>query len=429
MSEADGPSQRESSPREGSDVSGFGRPSGGRDIPSRLRMEIASRLESHAEAITDRWLQELEARLGVRPTRLLPREELRDHVPDLLRGLGSVLRLPGTGPPSSSIDHLRLLAELRREQGYDVQEILREFDILSQIVFDEAAGWLEETGATASEATAVCSSLRAALGQIGVVTVDAYQEEHLREKRQVSERLAEFANTLEHEVGDALQAVASSVEMLRREGLGEEGDEDVRQQYAATAEKQLQRVRKLVSDVRQLAVAQDASTDATRQPLREVIRSVFREVGDLAERAEVSVELVEPLPEIYVDRSRVAIALMNLVTNGIKYADPEEDERWVRVSVHEEAQEDAEPEWHLVVEDNGLGVPDGLGNQIFRRFVRVHSEAAPGTGLGLAIVRRVMEQRGGRVFYESEEGEGSTFTAVIPPRLGAREWKETEVES
>jgi signal transduction histidine kinase len=127
-------------------------------------------------------------------------------------------------------------------------------------------------------------------------------------------------------------------------------------------------------------------------------------------------DVVQPLPTIDVDTTRVGIALVNLVSNAIKYSDPEKPERWVRVSV-----ERAEPKeahlWKVTVSDNGLGIPNAFQPQVFERHFRAHPDAAEGTGLGLAITRQVIEQGGGRLWFESEEGKGSAFHFTIPAHL------------
>ena len=77
------------------------------------------------------------------------------------------------------------------------------------------------------------------------------------------------------------------------------------------------------------------------------------------------------------------------------------------------------------VEDHGIGIPRGAQDRIFERFykvdrARLRAEAGGGTGLGLAIARHVVEQHGGRIWVESEEGTGSTFSFALPVADGAR---------
>lgn len=386
------------------------------DPPPAARMELQSELAGHIEeratAITDLWLEALDERLGVRPTRLLPHEELRDHIPSVIASLGQVLRLPGSGPPAETYDHLRHLAELRREQGYDVLEILREFGILSDIVFEEATAWLGERELPVADAGPVYARLRQGMEQLSMITVDAYQSAHLIEQRTMSERLTEFVRTLKHEILEPLQAAMGSVEMVRRDEVGEKSD--LRREYAELIQDRLERVRDLVDDVGEIAIAEEAGSRARRAPLQDVIRSVLKEVERLADREGVDVRVDEPIPEVQVDARRVEIVLMNLVTNAIKYSDPEKEERWVRLTVEEREGADAGPEWELSVADNGIGIPDGLGERIYHRLFRANADRADGTGMGLAIARDTVRRWEGEISFESEEGEGTTFYLTFP---------------
>jgi signal transduction histidine kinase len=68
----------------------------------------------------------------------------------------------------------------------------------------------------------------------------------------------------------------------------------------------------------------------------------------------------------------------------------------------------------LCFEDNGTGIPEGAQDKIFDMFQRLHGPEYPGTGIGLALVRKVVEQMGGRVGFESVKGNGSRFWLALP---------------
>jgi signal transduction histidine kinase len=121
--------------------------------------------------------------------------------------------------------------------------------------------------------------------------------------------------------------------------------------------------------------------------------------------------VVEPIPPVEVDASRVEIILGNLLRNAASYADPAHPVRWVRVRFS--WQEDAAL-WWMEVSDNGLGIPTEHHGRIFERFFRAHPERAEGTGLGLAIVQDAVRQLGGRIELESEPGVGTTFRIALP---------------
>ena len=125
------------------------------------------------------------------------------------------------------------------------------------------------------------------------------------------------------------------------------------------------------------------------------------------------------------DEARLGQVVVNLVHNALKFGRPEDadpggaaggsaadpDRAEVRVSVRA-----ARGEVVLSVEDHGVGIPAADLSRIFERFYKVDRVRVRGggTGLGLAIARHVVEQHGGRIAVESEEGRGSTFRVILP---------------
>lgn len=388
------------------------------DLP--LFEHVASHIEGRAEDIVDSWLVELQRRLRVRDIRLLPTEELRDHLPVVVRSIAAALRLPRSNPTDEVIPEIRLVTELRREQSYPVVEVLREFQILSEIIGRDVVALLESEGDQWSgpPVARLVAKLSRATSAIGVVAVETYQEAFMSEKQRLAERLSELAGTLEHEIRAPLQAAANSVEILSFESVA--ADPSRRDLYTGIIRDRLQRISQLITDVRELSVAERTLTREQRKPVREVIREVIGEVESAAEDKQVEIEVVEPIAEIRVDPARVEVALMNLVNNAIKYSDPDKPRRWVKLSLHTVGPPDS-PRWQLRVQDNGLGIAPSLQQQVFQRRVRLHPDRAHGTGLGLSIVKETMEQRGGAVHVESEEGEGSTFVLEMTPRLAEPE--------
>ncbi|HZQ48591.1 MAG TPA: ATP-binding protein, partial [Verrucomicrobiae bacterium] len=103
----------------------------------------------------------------------------------------------------------------------------------------------------------------------------------------------------------------------------------------------------------------------------------------------------------------------NLLDNAVKFVAP-----FVRPCIHVWAEEIQGRESGIVriwIEDNGIGIPKGAQEKIFRMFHRRHTEAEyPGTGIGLTIVKKAVERMNGRVGLESEPGKGSKFWIDLP---------------
>jgi PAS domain S-box-containing protein len=145
-----------------------------------------------------------------------------------------------------------------------------------------------------------------------------------------------------------------------------------------------------------------------------VIETVQRDLHDLIARKEAKIGVDPEIPPCLGDPERVTQLLANLVTNGLRYS------REVVPEIRIGWRETKDPLFAtLFVRDNGIGIDPKHHEQIFRLFRRLHRrEEYEGTGAGLAICKRIVEAHGGKIWVESQLGQGATFLFTLPLAVG-----------
>jgi light-regulated signal transduction histidine kinase (bacteriophytochrome) len=123
---------------------------------------------------------------------------------------------------------------------------------------------------------------------------------------------------------------------------------------------------------------------------------------------------IAPLPAAYADPTFLHLAMFNLLSNAVKFTG-RQDPAIIRVNA-----EDTPDETIFHVADNGAGFNMEYAHKLFGVFQRLHRmEDFQGTGIGLANVRRIVERHNGRVWAESVQGEGATFSFAIPKHVSS----------
>jgi signal transduction histidine kinase len=147
--------------------------------------------------------------------------------------------------------------------------------------------------------------------------------------------------------------------------------------------------------------------------LKDVVQSVFSAVESLAtaKKLALKVEVPPALPPGHGDEHRITQVLLNLVGNAIKFTEAGE------VAINASAQNGA---FTVAVRDTGPGIAKADQTKIFEEFQQADNSSTRnkgGTGLGLAISKRIVEMHGGRIWVESTEGQGSTFSFTLPVKV------------
>ncbi|HEX6068322.1 MAG TPA: ATP-binding protein [Longimicrobiaceae bacterium] len=220
--------------------------------------------------------------------------------------------------------------------------------------------------------------------------------------------LEQFAYVASHDLQEPLRMVASYTQLLARR-YSDKLDDDARE-FIAFAVDGVTRMQALINDL--LTFSRVGTRGETPEPTDTgaIVDRVLVNLGPAIEDAGASVTR-DPLPTVIVDAGQFNQVFQNLIANALKFRKPNEPSR-----VHISARRGA-GEWIFSVADNGIGIAPEFADRIFVLFQRLHSRAEyPGTGIGLSICKKVVERHGGRIWLESEPGQGTTFLFTVPDR-------------
>lgn len=155
--------------------------------------------------------------------------------------------------------------------------------------------------------------------------------------------------------------------------------------------------------------------EVTEVDIVKVVAEELQQLQSMAESKKVVIKYTPPtekIPTIRLDENKTRQVIMNLVDNAIHYSQPPIGGGEANVSLKAD-----DKNIEFVVRDNGIGVPADVQKRLFTKMFRANNAKAArpdGTGLGLYLVKRVIEDEGGEIIFESVEGKGSTFGFKLP---------------
>lgn len=220
----------------------------------------------------------------------------------------------------------------------------------------------------------------------------------------------DFVSNISHELRTPLASLRALTETLRDGALD---DPAAAPRFLDSVETEVDSLAQMVRELLELSRIESGQVPFRFQPVpvSETVLTPVERLQPLAARSDINliVDLPARLPRVYADAERIHQVVTNLVHNALKFssaggsvkvsADAETGSRHVTVSVN----------------DTGIGVPAEDTDRIFERFFKTdRARASLGTGLGLAIAKHIVQAHGGRIWVNSIENQGSTFSFTLP---------------
>jgi PAS domain S-box-containing protein len=230
------------------------------------------------------------------------------------------------------------------------------------------------------------------------------------ERKEVERMKKEFVSTVSHELRTPLTSIRGSLTLLAVGAMGPLPDQA--KKVVTIAERNTIRLIGLINDILDIEKLEAGKLDMeiTDVALSSVFERSEQAVNTFAANNGITLD-IQPGPfMVHADGDRLVQVLVNLISNAVKFSP-----KGAAVTVTSEEIPGGLIEVHVT--DRGRGIPESFRNRLFQRFQQVEASDAKkkgGTGLGLAICKGIVEQHGGTIGVESEEGKGSTFWFRIP---------------
>lgn len=378
----------------------------------RLLREIQSHYVKKLETVNSAWGKTVDQ---------ISRE--RDHLQKVLNEMTEgVLVVDERNRIRMANDALKTLFSLPREVlGKSLLELIRHSEL------EEATRQTIETGKSNSFELILPSSPQKSF-EVNVIPMasgwrDASEDKkgkgaivvfHDISRLKELERIRQdFVANVSHELRTPLTTIKGYAETLLEGALKEE----IAPSFLQVILKHTDRLTKIVEDLLMISKIESRESPLSLEPipLSEILAETLEVVAENAKKKKIAI-ITSGLPDsllVKADRNYVEQILINLLDNAIKY---NREGGKILISATLTPQKEVQ----IAIQDNGIGIPREDLLRIFERFYRVdkgRSKELGGTGLGLSIVKHLVQAQGGRVWAESQPGEGSTFYFTLPSPL------------
>jgi signal transduction histidine kinase len=219
---------------------------------------------------------------------------------------------------------------------------------------------------------------------------------------------SEFVANVSHELKTPLTSIKAYTEALL--DMSEEGQV---KQFLKVIDEESDRLLFLINDLLNVSRIQSGKMklNVERIPPASIVEEILGISKVQSDKHELVVEIAPGLPPMWLDKEKLKEVTVNLISNAIKYS-PKGGKVWVRMFLDG-------ANLRVEIKDQGIGVAKEHLPKLFEAFYRVdssHTAEIPGTGLGLVIVKAIVEHHGGRVWIDSELGQGTTVGFLLPVR-------------
>jgi hypothetical protein len=392
--------------------------------------DFSQALQDKIDIIVQNWIEAVRADEQIETAKQLTYTSVRDSLPIVLQAIVTMLSESEESDMRTLIEESLDHGTVRAKQGYDAQEIAREYRLLRRVIFDALEPELLE--GSAAEVSRAYRLIDSALDELIADCFKTYTQERFQELQELQNQLQltnqeltrlfrasqDNLSHLAHELKTPLTSIIGYSELFLRQRNNSQLKDSV--PNLAHIDKVLsngRRLLRLINDTLEISRydAGRIQLQLTATNVRSAIGTVVEIIEPLAnaKNLEIAVECDPVLDQVMTDYLRLQQIVTNLVSNAIRYTEAG------TITIKTELLSDKH--WSICITDTGIGIASEDCDRIFMPFFRADNSLGSlmpdSTGLGLAIVARLVNLLQGKIELVSEVGVGSSFTVIFPLEL------------
>lgn len=390
---------------------------------------LATALRAQESILTARWIQHVLGDSEVVHAGDMSYTQIADHVPAIFSEICVVLESQDMDSQEPALEYnARQHGKWRWEQGYRIDEVVRELDLFRQVLMTAIGEFasLDTTFDRAREHRAriivdrvisfvTLTSIRESVAerdrQLATYTgklelANRELTQHQKELGDVYESRMQVARRVAHDLRNFLNVFSTALQIIDRAPERKEAS-------LALVNRQVADMTALVDEMGEYSriLGDNAELIVESFDLHELFSELMQLCSDTARHKGLALTgRIDPaLGTITSNRLKMKQVALNLLSNALKYT--------VAGKVELELLDHDVSHWLLRVSDTGVGIDEADSERVFEEFERAATDDIPGTGLGLAIVKELARTLNGEIHFSSTKGQGSVFEVRFPKAL------------
>ena len=393
-------------------------------------IDFSQALQDKIDIIVENWIEAVRDDEQIETAKQLTYDSVRDSLPIVLQAIVTLLSQSEESDIRTLIEQSLDHGTVRAQQGYDAEEIAREYRLLRRVIFDALEPELLK--GSAAEVSRAYRLIDSALDEVIADCFKTYTQGRLQELEELQNQLQltnqeltrlvrasqENLSHLAHELKTPLTSIIGYSELFLRQTNNPRVKDSA--PNLAHIDKVLsngRRLLRLINDTLEISRydAGRIKLQLTATNVRSAIGTVVEIIEPLAnaKNLDIAVECDPVLDRVMTDYLRLQQIVTNLVSNAIRYTQAG------TITIKTELLSDKH--WSICITDTGIGIASEDCDRIFMPFFRADNSLGSlmpdSTGLGLAIVARLVNLLQGKIELVSEVGVGSSFTVIFPLEL------------